>query len=527
MNKKLLSGNEAIALAAWEAGVTVGAGYPGTPSTEILENFSQYPDIVAEWSINEKVAYEVGMGASLQGARTLITMKHVGLNVAADGLFTSAYIGVKGGFVVVSADDPDMNSSQNEQDNRHYAVSAKVPMLDPSDSQDAYSFMKFAYDLSEKYDTPVIFRTTTRISHSKTIVNCDEVNNPKRPKIGFERNMPKYVMIPAFARPRHRIIEERLLKLADDACSWDINRMEMKGTEIGFITSGISYHYVREAYPDASILKLGLINPLPMKLIKAFASKVKRLVVVEELDPVFEQQIKASGIICEGKAMFPITGELNQDIVRRGMTGGKKGFPAVVSSIKLPPRPPSLCPGCPHRSVFQILNKHKLTVTGDIGCYTLGVLPPFSAMDTCVEMGASVGMAQGMEAAAGKDYKNNVVAVIGDSTFAHSGISGFINAAYNGRHSLIIVLDNGITAMTGMQHNPFSGKTILNQQTMSVDYVKLSEAIGLPSEQVRVVNAYKPEDIENVLLELLSMKKLCLMVVKGLCVIAKGKGKYD
>ena len=439
MKKNLLSGNEAIAKAAWEAGVTVGTGYPGTPSTEILENFSTYPDVASEWSINEKVAYEVAMGASLQGARTIVTMKHVGLNVAADALFTSAYIGVKGGLVVICADDPDMNSSQNEQDNRHYALAAKVPMLDPSDSQDAFDFTKFALEISEKYDTPVILRTTTRISHSKTIVHYEDQDKPTRPKTGFERNLSKYVMIPAYARPRHKIVEQRLLQIVEDSKNWKINRTEYKDLSIGFITSGISYQYIRENFPDASVLKLGIVNPFPAGLVKEFAAKVKKLYVVEELDPFFEMQIKAMGIACEGKNLFSLTGELNQDIVFRGVTGEAKKSVSATSTIKLPPRPPSLCPGCSHRNVFQLLNKHKLTVTGDIGCYTLGVLPPFSAMDTCVEMGASVGMAQGMEAAEGSHYKNNVVAVIGDSTFAHSGISGFINAAYNKRNTLVIV----------------------------------------------------------------------------------------
>jgi indolepyruvate ferredoxin oxidoreductase, alpha subunit len=542
MKKMLLSGNEAIALGAFHAGVSVGTGYPGTPSTEILENFSTYPGVSTEWSVNEKVAFEVALGASLAGARSLVTMKHVGLNVAADVLFTAAYTGVKGGLVCACADDPDMNSSQNEQDNRHYAYAAKVPVLEPSDSAEAYAFTKLAFELSEKYDTPVILRTTTRISHSKSVLTVDEKAVPVRSKARFERNIPKYVMIPAHARLRHVEVEKHLKAMAYDCATWGVNRTEFSDRSIGFITSGVVYQYVKEAFPSASVLKLGVLNPLPEKLIRTFASKVKKLYIVEELDPFLEMRIKAMGLKVTGKDIFPVTGELNQDMIRKNVRAGrnvqdapgapgaqtaamriKEDFP-VLAAIKLPPRPPSLCPGCMHRTVFELLNKKGCIVTGDIGCYTLGVLPPFQAMDTCVEMGGSVGMAQGIEMAEGADYAHNVVAVIGDSTFAHSGISGIINAAYNRRTSLVIVLDNGITAMTGMQQNPFSGKTICGDPSPVLDYKKLAEMIGIGPDNYVMVNAFKADEVGSVLDRLMASRKLSLLVVKGPCIIAKSKG---
>jgi indolepyruvate ferredoxin oxidoreductase, alpha subunit len=521
MKKILLSGNEAIALGAFEAGVTVGSGYPGTPSTEILENFHKNEGVYTEWSVNEKVALEVGIGASLAGARTIVTMKHVGVNVAADPLFTASYIGVKGGLVLVSADDPYMHSSQNEQDNRHYAMSAKLPMLDPSDSNDAYLFTKLAFELSEKYDTPFLLRTTTRISHAKSVVNDDEKKITIKPS-GFEKNSKKYVMIPAFARARHFDVEKRLSDISNDSNTLDINRTEFNSKEIGIITSGICYHYVKEAMPEASILKLGLINPLPEKLIKDFCSKVKKVYVVEELDPFIETQIKSYGIQVEGKSLFPVTGELSPDAVK--IAFGKKHENIVPNiDIKIPPRPPALCPGCPHRSIFTILNKLGLVVSGDIGCYTLGVMPPFSAVDTCVDMGASIGIAQGMEIVHGD--KNKTVSVIGDSTFAHSGITGMFNAAYNKRNILMIVLDNGTTAMTGMQPNPFSGETINKEETVVIDYKKLAASAGIVSPNFKEVDAYKPDEIEKAVKELLNTKKLSLLVIKGLCVIFRRKKK--
>ncbi|RPJ07948.1 MAG: indolepyruvate ferredoxin oxidoreductase subunit alpha [Spirochaetaceae bacterium] len=537
MKSILLSGNEAIARGAYEAGVAVGTGYPGTPSTEILENLTRYPGVYTEWSVNEKVGLEVGIGASLAGARTLVTMKHVGLNVAADPLFTASYIGVSGGLVIVNADDPDMHSSQNEQDNRHYARAAKLPMLEPSDSQEALYFTKLGLELSEKYDTPVILRTTTRISHSKSVAmpDTETAASPEKQAAragkpaGFVRNFKKYVMIPAYARERHKVVEARMQKLSSDADGLEINRMELRDTDFGIITSGINYMYSREAFPQASILKLGMIWPLPHKMIEEFSRKVKRVFVVEELDPFLETEFSSRGIVVTGKKIFPVTGEYSPDLVKQAISK-ETGKPAdmaqsFTSRVALPPRPPALCPGCPHRTVFKILNEMGLTVTGDIGCYTLGVMPPWSAMDTCVEMGGSLGLAQGIEIAGGEEAAKKTVAVIGDSTFAHSGISNLVNAAYNKRRNLFIVLDNNTTAMTGMQPNPFSGERINLCQTISVDYRALGTAVGMKDDQVKIVDAYKPKDVEDALREMLARDELTLLVIKGPCVIWKRKRK--
>ena len=521
MKKKLLSGNEAVALGAYQAGATVGCGYPGTPSTQILENFRNYKDVYTEWSTNEKVALEVAIGSSLAGARTLFTSKHVGINVAADPLFTLSYIGVKGGLVVVTSDDPNMHSSQNEQDNRNYALFAKMPMFEPADSQEALDFTKLAFELSEKYDTPVFLRTTTRISHSKTVVEDTETKTEHK-VTGFDKNPKKYVMIPNYARARHFDVEKRIVDLVNDSSNFSINKTEIKDTDIGFITSGICYTYVKEIFLEASILKLGLVYPLPEKLIRDFCSKVKKVYVVEELDPFFETQIKAMGLNVEGKNLFPITGELSPDAIKKAF--GKESLAKKADiNIQIPARPPALCPGCPHRQIFAILNKLGLIVSGDIGCYTLGVMPPFSSMDTCVDMGASITVAQGIEIAL--KQKNKVVSVIGDSTFAHSGITGLINAAYNRRNLLMIVLDNGTTAMTGMQPNPFSGETINLVPTMSIDYEKLAGSVGIVAPNFRIVDAYKPEDIEKTIKELMDSEKISLLVVKGPCVILKRKKK--
>ena len=520
MIKKILSGNEAIALGAYKAGAGVGTGYPGTPSTEILENFIKYEDVYTEWSVNEKVALEVAIGASLAGARTIVTTKHVGLNVMADPLFTSSYIGIKGGLVIINADDPFMHSSQNEQDNRNYALAAKIPMLEPSDSQEAMEFTMLAFELSEKYDTPVIVRTTTRISHSKSVVTDDEKKVTIKPS-GFERNPSKYVMIPSYARMRHIEVEKRMASIGNDANSFDINRLE-KGNKLGIITSGISYNYVREALPEASVLKLGMVHPLPEKLVMDFFKTVERVVIVEELDPFLETRIKAMGLNPDGKKLFPLNGEFNPDIIANALSGSSDKTQFDIP-VRLPPRPPSLCPGCPHRNVFELLNKKGFYVSGDIGCYTLGVMPPFSAIDTCIEMGASIGIAQGIEIVEGGN--NKTVSVIGDSTFAHSGITGMINAAYNKRNILMIILDNGTTAMTGMQPNPFSGETISGEQTMSIDYEKLASSVGINPPDFRIVDAYKPDEIEKAVVEMTASKRLSLLVVKGLCIILNRKKK--
>lgn len=526
MEKLLLSGNEAIALGAYEAGVKVGTGYPGTPSTEILESLTRYRGVYTEWSVNEKVALEVALGAALAGARSIVTMKHVGLNVAADPLFTASYTGVKAGLVIACADDPNMHSSQNEQDNRNYAFAAKVPMLEPSDSQEAKDFTRLAFALSERYDTPVILRSTTRVSHSKSVVFPSQDKDKSTVPQGFRRNIEKYVMIPGYARLRHVEVERRMLKLGRDANLLDINRLNFHDTSLGFITSGICYNYVKEVFPSASILKLGMIYPLPEELILRFYARVEKVYVVEELDPFIELRIRAMGMKVEGKKHFPITGELNPDLIRlpmnhEGHTGVKFTVESLHTDFPLPPRPPVLCPGCPHRTVFTTLHNLGLTVTGDIGCYTLGALPPFLAIDTCVDMGAAVTVAQGIEIAEGKNRRKHVVGVLGDSTFAHSGIPGLLNAAYNKRNALIIVLDNGTTAMTGMQPNPCSGERIDGEETVKLDYVKLCEAVGMSREDVRIVDAYKPREIEDAITSLIQTDRLSFLVVKGECVVLK------
>ncbi len=527
MARILLSGNEAIALGAWEAGVTVGTGYPGTPSTEILENLTKHKDVYTEWSVNEKVALEVGLGAAFAGARTLVTMKHVGLNVAADPLFTSSYTGIRGGLVIVSADDPEIHSSQNEQDNRNYAYHAKVLMLDPSDSEEARQFARIGIELSEKYDTPVILRTTTRISHSMTVVEPDPKPLRSHKAEGFARDVKKYVMIPAHARMRHDFVEARMDRMAEDVNSLEINRTELRDTSIGIITGGISYTYVREVFPEASVLKIATPNPLPRKLITEFCSKVDKVIVVEELDPFMEMRIRSWGLDVDGKNYLPSVGELTPDILLDSLGDVVKSAKhqtkkPLSASMKLPPRPPSLCPGCPHRLVFTVLGRIGATVAGDIGCYTLGVLPPYNAMDTCVEMGGSIGVAQGMEIASGEKY-SNTVAVIGDSTFAHSGITGLVNAAYNKRNTMVIVLDNGTTAMTGMQPNPLSGERINGEETYQLDYIKLAEAVGIKKENVKIADAYGKAELESLIPEMIGRKELCLLVVKGPCVIYKRK----
>ena len=511
-----MSGNEAIARGAYEAGCKTGTGYPGTPSTEILENFKNYPNNYVEWSINEKVALEVAIGSSLAGSRTLVTMKHVGVNVAADPLFTLSYIGVKGGLVIVEADDPDMHSSQNEQDNRYYARAAKIPMLEPSDSEESKAFCKIAFELSEIYDTPILLRTVTRIAHTKSLVTIEENISGGNVKPGFQKNIQKYVMIPAFARKRHLEVEKRLLKLKQVSEDTLINHSDIKSLQLGFVVTGINYQYVKEVFPDASILKLGMTYPLPEEMIKLFCSKIKKVYIVEDLDPIMETEIKSWGITnVTGKDIFPITGELSPNIIFNAVNNIDNKVKELNTPL-IPPRPPSLCPGCPHHSVFMTLNKLGVVVSGDIGCYTLGVLPPFSAMDTCIDMGASIGVAQGLEIAGQKS-----VAVIGDSTFAHSGITSLINAVYNKRNILTIVLDNGTTAMTGMQPNPFSGKTIKDEDTYQVNYQMLGEAIGIDKENIVVVDAYKNEDIENTISNLMKKEKISLMIVKSTCIILK------
>lgn len=526
MKQKLLSGNEAIARGAYEAGVRVAAAYPGTPSTQILEEIARYPEIYAQWSPNEKVAFEVGTGASLGGARTLVAMKHVGLNVAADPLFTLAYTGVNAGFVVVSADDPSMHSSQNEQDNRFYARAALIPMLEPSNSQEAKDFTGLAFEISEEFDTPVLLRMTTRVSHSKSLI---EIGPPKKIKLRpYQKNAQKYVMVPAHARLRRQLILDRLPRLADHADDFPFNLIEWNSKEVGIITSGVSYQYAREVFPDFSILKLGMTYPLPETLIRSFAYKVKTLYVIEELEPFLEEQLKAMGIAACGKEIVPRFGELNPTIL-------KDAFKSVLPSLKtrekdkekksqtkepaledLPVRPPVMCPGCPHRGIFYVLSKLKLTVMGDIGCYTLSALPPLQAMDTCLCMGAGVGQALGFEKAS-EENKGKAVAVIGDSTFVHSGITPLIDIVYNQGSSTVIILDNRTTAMTGCQDHPGTGVTLKGKKTITLDFQRLAKAIGVKS--VRKVDPVKLSSVEKAIKEEVEKDGPSLIISERPCVL--------
>lgn len=498
--KELLTGNEAIARGAFESGVTVAAAYPGTPSTEILENFARYPGVYAEWAPNEKVAMEVGIGASIAGARTLVTMKHVGVNVAADPLLTFAYTGVNGGFVLVSADDPGMHSSQNEQDNRHYARFAKIPLLEPSDSQEAKDMVGLALDISEEFDTPVMLRTTTRVAHSQCLVEIGG-QNPRdlRP---YKKDPKKYLMVPAFARLRRAAVEDRMERLGDYSENSALNIIEWRDKSLGVITSGISYQYVREALPDASVLKLGMTNPLPEKMIRRFAGEVKKLVVVEELEPFIQDQVSSMGLAVSGKEIIPNTGELDTGIITKKFAGAGITTPPVNTgaevtsrpdALSAPGRPPVMCPGCPHRGLFYALKQLKLTISGDIGCYTLSGLPPLETMDCCVCMGASIGAAHGMSKA-NPAMSGSTVAVIGDSTFLHSGITGLLNMVYNNGTGTVVILDNSTTAMTGHQHHPGTGSTLMGAAAPAVDLESLVKALGV--KRVRVVD---PLDLEETL----------------------------
>ncbi len=492
----LLSGNEAVALGCREAGVHLGAGYPGTPSTEILETIARMvPEMYVQWSPNEKVGLEVAAGAAFSGARALSTQKHVGLNVAADPLMTLAYTGVEGGLVVVTADDPELHSSQNEQDNRHFARFAKLPMLEPSDSQEAKDFIATGMDISEEFDVPVLFRMTTRISHSKGIVEAGETQKPAIR--GFTKNPLKYVMVPGHARPRHAYVEERLDKLRAFAETCDLNRIEWGDKKLGVISAGAAYVQAREKLPEASFLKLGMSYPLPLEKIRDFASQVDRLLVIEELDPFFEEQLKAAGISCEGKNVTGLLGELTPGrlgagLVREGMIDSTT---EVAEGAEVLPRPPVLCPGCPHRGVFFELKKQRGNVFGDIGCYTLGALPPLSAMDTCLDMGASISNAIG--ASKVSDGKKPIFATIGDGTFLHSGMTGLLDAVYNRANITVVILDNRITAMTGGQEHPSTGHTLMGEEAFDVDLEGLVRALGV--EHVENVMNHDLEDVQAAL----------------------------
>lgn len=512
--KVLLSGNEAIAHGAYAAGVTIATGYPGTPSTEILEALSKYEEIDASWAPNEKVALEVGIGASLGGARALVSMKHVGLNVAADPLFTLAYTGVNGGLVIVSADDPGMHSSQNEQDNRYYAKFAKVPMLEPSDSEEAASLVGEAFKISENFDIPVIIRTTTRINHSKSLVDVDIERVVK--ETGYVKNAEKYVMIPANAKERRRLLESKLKALAEFSEGFSGNRVEWGSRHIGFITSGISYQYVKELYPDASVLKLTMTYPLPGHLISEFISQVGEAIVVEELEPYLEDQIKAWGLQVTGKRYIPNIGELSPDIIALGL-GSKDNEVEPPGEDELPARPPMLCAGCPHRGVFYVLRRLKLIVTGDIGCYTLGVLPPLESMDTCICMGASIGSAMGLQKATGR---KDVVAVIGDSTFVHSGVTPLIDIVYNRGVSTVIILDNRTTAMTGQQDHPGTGTTLKGAESRELNLEKLVEAI-IGIESVRIADPYNLKAVKQVIKEEIEKEEPSVIIFKRACLLVE------
>ena len=514
--KRILLGNEAIARGAYEAGVKVSAAYPGTPSTEVSESLVQYDEIYAEWAPNEKVATEVAIGASIAGVRSMCVMKHVGMNVAADPLYTAAYTGVRGGLVLVVADDPGMYSSQNEQDSRMVARAAMVPIVEPSDSAEAKEFMKYAYDLSEKYDTPVILRSTTRLSHSQGLVELEERAEPF--DIPYERDMAKYVMMPGNAIKRHVMVEARMKQMAEDANSLPINRVEYNDLSVGFITNGIAYQYVKEAMPQASVLKLGLLNPLPRKLIEEFAAKVDKLYIFEELEPVVEEQVKSWGIQkAVGKEIFTVQGEYSANLIRERVLGQTS---QVDKAAQVPARPPILCPGCPHRSVYAVLNKLKIHAAGDIGCYTLGAVAPLSVIDTTICMGASISTLHGMEKAKGREYIKSWVAVIGDSTFMHTGINSLMNMVYNQATGTVIILDNSTTGMTGHQDHAATGKTLKGQVVPAINIYGLCKSLGI--EHVCEVDAFDQAELERVIKEEVARDAVSVIITKAPCALLKG-----
>lgn len=512
--KRLMLGNEAVARGAYEAGVTVVSSYPGTPSTEITEFASKYEEIYCEWAPNEKVAVEVATGAAITGARSLSAMKHVGMNVAADPMFTASYTGVSGGMVIVVADDPGMHSSQNEQDSRNYAKGAKLPMLEPADSGECKAFVKKAYEISEQYDTPVILRLTTRVAHSQSLVEEEA-----RQEVGvkpYQKNIAKNVMMPAMAKGKHVIVEQRMRDLAEYAKTSELNQVEYNSKKIGIITSGITYQYAKEAAPEASFLKLGMVYPLPKATILNFAKEVEQVYVIEELDPFLEEYCRSIGVSVIGKERFTLLGEYTPELIRAGMENRpQKQFDAA----NVPVRPPVMCPGCPHRGIFYVLNKLKLHVSGDIGCYTLGAAAPLQAIDVCVCMGASISGLHGMEKANGREFGKKAVAVIGDSTFMHSGITGLIDIVYNKGASTVIILDNAITGMTGHQPNPTTGYTIRGEETRRVDMEMLAKAIGV--ERVRVVDPFDVETVEKVVKEETAADAPSVIIARRPCALLK------
>ena len=514
--KTIMLGNEAIARGAYEAGVKLSSAYPGTPSTEISEYLAKYDEVYTEWAPNEKVAAEVAIGASISGVRSMACMKHVGLNVASDPLYTFAYTGVGGGSVIVVADDPGLASSQNEQDTRMIARSAHVPVLEPADSQEAKDFVKLGYEISEKYDTPVILRTTTKLAHSQSAVElCDRVEVEDKK---YERNVAKYVMMPASAIGRHLVVEDRENRLAEDAATLSANKVEMCDSKIGFITCGIAYQYVKEVCPEASVLKLGLVNPLPRRLIEDFISKVETVYIFEELEPVIEEQVRAWGFEVKGKELFTRQGEYSANLLRRALYGKDD---TAFEKQEAPARPPILCPGCPHRSVFSVLNKLKIHAAGDIGCYTLGAVAPLSVIDTTICMGASISSLHGMEKARGKDYVKNWVAVIGDSTFLHTGINSLINMVYNKATGTVMILDNRTTGMTGHQEHAATGKTLKGEDTYAIDLATLCRSVGV--QNVVEINAFDVKGLEELIKESVNSDTLTVIITKSPCVLLKGQ----
>ncbi len=518
---KMLSGDEAVARGAWEAGVAVASAYPGTPSTEILEDLVHYPNVYTEWAPNEKVAVDVAIGAAYAGRRGLAAMKHVGLNVAADSFMYASMTGMEAGLVIVSADDPAMHSSQNEQDNRTFAKFARIPCLEPSDSQDAKDMTIAAFGLSEHFDTPVLLRLTTRICHSTSAVELGEqVNGDNSLAKPFPRNPAKYVMVPGNAVRRHPVIEQRIRDIAQFAENFPFNRIEMAGTDLGILTCGVAYQYAKEVFPNASILRLGMTWPLPEQMIRRFAASVERLIVLEELDPFIEEAVRLMGIPVEGKRIFPLTGELDPRVVREsaiqaGLLPASEHVPlADVQVGALPSRPPVLCPGCPHRGAFYVLSKLKLPVNGDIGCYTLGLIHPLNAIHSCGCMGAGIGVAHGADKAGSPEHH---VAVIGDSTFFHTGIPALVNTVYNQSKVITIIMDNRVTGMTGHQDNPGTGVTLMGKQTTAIAIEPLVRALGV--RQVKTVPAYDVAAIESTLKDYLKLDEPAVLITLAPCVL--------
>lgn len=514
--KKLFLGNDAVARGLYEAGCSIVSSYPGTPSTEISESAAKYNEIYCEWAPNEKVAMEVAIGASIAGKRSFCAMKHVGLNVAADPLFTASYTGVTGGMVIAVADDPGMHSSQNEQDSRHYAIAAKIPMLEPSDSAECLAFTKLAFEISERFDTPVLLRLTTRVSHSQSLVETAERVLPHQK--AYIKNPAKFVMMPAMAKKKHFVVEQRTLDLTEYSNKSDINQVVLNSSKVGVITSGVAYQYAVEALGEnVSYLKIGMVNPLPIRLISEFAASVDKLYVIEELDDVIETACKKANLAVIGKLIFPLIDELSPNIITEKMLHSVE--PTISLEDEIPIRPPVMCAGCPHRGMFYILSKNKVMVSGDIGCYTLGAMAPLQAIDTTVCMGASISGLHGYNKAMGAEGEKNSVAVIGDSTFMHSGITGLANIAYNGSNSTVIILDNSITGMTGHQQNPTTGYNIKGDPATKISLEKLCEAVGI--ERVTVVDPYDLELCDRVLKQELAAEAPSVIIARRPCALLK------